>query len=170
MKGTEKLAMQCLRPSEASGKGKQNLHPLNHLVWSLIATLALTNREEQLLQSCDRRMLRMVCNVLLSDRITSSETLRRCGLEDILLVIRKQRLIRFGHIYRRQDQDNPLRKIMHTEAPGRRPRGRPTKTWKECLKQDVAAAGVHETAAEDRAEWSAVINRLTSSEEGTRRR
>ena len=64
----------------------------------------------------------------------------------------------------------PQVKIMHTEAPGRRPKGRPKKTWKECLKQDMAAAGVHETAAEDRAEWRAVINRLTSSEEGTRRR
>ena len=133
------------------------------------ATWALTHREEQLLQSCDCRMLRMVCNGSLSDRMPSSETLRRCGLEDTWLVIRKRRLTWCGNICRKQDQDNPLRKIMHTEAPGRRPRGRPKKTWKECLKQDMAAAGVHETAAEDRAEWRAVINRLTSLEEGTRR-
>ena len=59
---------------------------------------------------------------------------------------------------------------MHAEAPGRRSRGKPKKTWKECLKQDMAAAGVQETAAEDQAERIAVINRLTFSEEGTRRR
>ena len=52
---------------------------------------------------------------------------------------------------------------MRIEAPVRRPRGRPKKTWKECLKQDMAAAGVQATTAEDRAAWRAVINRLTSS-------
>ena len=134
------------------------------------ATWAITQREEQLMQSCDRRMLRMICGVSLSDRVSSIEILRRCRLEDILLVMRKRRLAWFGHIYRRHEEDNPLRRIMHTEAPGRRPRGRPKKTWKECLKQDMAAAGVQETAAEDRAAWRAAISRLTSSQEGTRRR
>ena len=100
----------------------------------------------------------------------SSEILGRCGVEDILLVIRKRRLAWFGHTLRRHDPNDPLRKIMHTEAPGRRPRGRPKKTWKECLKKDMAAAGVQETAAEDRAAWRAAIERLTSSEEGTSRR
>ena len=130
------------------------------------ASWALTQREEQLLQSCDRRMLRMTCGVSLSDRVPSIEILRRCGLDDILLVIRKRRLAWFGHIYRREEEDNPLRRIMHIEAPGRRPRGRPKKTWKECLKQDMAAAGVQEAAAVDRAAWRAAINRLTSSQGG----
>ena len=134
------------------------------------ATWALTQREEQLLQSCDRRMLRMICGVSLSDRVPSTEVLSRCGMEDILLVMRKRRLAWFGHIHRRHEEEDPLRRIMHTEAPGRRPRGRPKKTWKECLKQDMAAAGVQETAAEDRAAWRDAINRLTSSTEGTRRR
>ena len=127
------------------------------------ATWALTKREEQLLQNCDRRMLRMVCGVSLSDRVPSIEILRRCRLEDILLVVRKRRLAWFGHIYRRHEEDEPLRRIMHTEAPGRRPIGRPKKTWKACLKQDMEAAGVQETAADDRAAWRAAINRLTSS-------
>ena len=127
------------------------------------ATWALTKREEHLLQNCDRRMLRMVCGVSLSDRIPSMEIIGRCRLEDILLVVRKRRLAWFGHIYRRHEEDDPLRRIMHTEAPGRRPRGRPKKTWKECLKQDMAAAGVQETVAEDRVAWRAAINRLTSS-------
>ena len=126
------------------------------------ATWALTQREELLLQSCDRRMLRMICGVSLSDRVPSIEILRMCELEDILLVVRKRRLAWFGHIYRRHE-DDPLKRIMHIEAPGRRPRGRPKKTWKECLKQDMAAAGVQATAAEDRAAWRAAINRLTSS-------
>ena len=101
------------------------------------ATWALTQREELLLQSCDRRMLRMVCGVSLSDRVPSIESLRSCGLEDILLVMRKHRLSWFGHIYRKHEEDDPLRRIMYTEEPGRRPRGGPKKTWKKCLKQDT---------------------------------
>ena len=108
-------------------------------------------------------MLRMVCGVYLSDRVSSMEILQRCRLQDILLVVRKRRLAWFGHIYRRHDEDDPLQRIMRTEAPGRRPRGRPKKTWKECLKQDMEAAGLQETVAEDRAAWRAAIKRLTSS-------
>ena len=108
----------------------------------------------------------MICGVFLSDRVPSKEILRRCGLDDILLVIRKRRLAWFGHIYRREEEDNPLRRIMHIEAPGHRPRGIPKKTWKECLKQDMAATGVQEAAAVDRAAWRAAINRLTSSQDG----
>ena len=126
------------------------------------ATWALTQREERLLQSCDRRMLRKMCGLSLTDRIRSIEILRTCGLDDLMLTVRRNRMAWFGHTYRRQDND-PLSKINLLEAPGRRPRGRPKKTWKECVKQDIAAAGVQEAAAVDRAVWKAAIDRLTSS-------
>ena len=138
-------------------------------VTSGAAAWAVTQREEQLVQSCDRRMLTLICGVALSDRVSSIEILRRCGLEDVFVVMRKRRLAWFGHVYRRNEEDNPLRRIMLTETPGRRPRGRAKKTWKECLKQDMEAAGVQETTAEDRAAWSAVIATLTSSQEATTR-
>ena len=44
-------------------------------------TWALTQREENLIQGCDRRMLRRLCGVTLRDRISSDEVLGRCGLE-----------------------------------------------------------------------------------------
>ena len=49
------------------------------------------------------------------------------------------------------------------EAPGRRPRGRPIKSWMECVRGDLQAADVSETVAGDRAEWRAAISRLTPS-------
>lgn len=126
------------------------------------STWPLTQREERLLQSCDRRMLRKMCGLSLTDRVLSTDILNRCGLDDLLLLVRRSRMAWFGHTYRRQDGD-PLSKINQVEAPGRRPRGRPKKTWKECVNQDMAAAGVQETAAADRAVWKSVIKRLTSS-------
>ena len=129
------------------------------------ATWALTKREECLLQSCDRRMLRKMCGVSLTDRVPSADILRRCRLDDLLLTVRRSRMAWFGHTYRRQENDpnDPLSRIKQVEAPGRRPRGRPKKTWKECVKHDIAAAGAQESAAADRAVWRTIIQRLTSS-------
>ena len=59
-----------------------------------------------------------------------------------------------------------IQSFNQVEAPGRRPRGRPKKTWKECVIQDIAEAGVQETAAADRAVWKTVIKRLTPSQKG----
>ena len=125
-------------------------------------TWALTQREESLLQSCDRRMLRRLCGVTLRDRISSDEVLRRCGLESILLRVRKMRMAWFGHVYRR-DGNDPVRRVKEVEAPGRRPRGRPKKTWSDCVRGDLSAAGVPETAADDRARWKTIISSLTAS-------
>ena len=125
-------------------------------------TWALTQREESLLQACDRRMLRRLCGVTLRDRIPSDEVLRRCGLESILLRVRKMRMAWFGHVYRR-DGDDPVCRVQDVEAPGRRPRGRPKKTWNDCVRGDLSAAGVPETAADDRARWKTIISRLTTS-------
>ena len=125
-------------------------------------TWALTQREENLIQGCDRRMLRRLCGVTLRDRISSDEVLGRCGLESVLLRIRKKRMAWFGHVYRR-DESDPLCRVKNVEAQGRRPRGRPKKTWSDCVQGDLSAAGVRETAAENRAEWRATISCLTAS-------
>ena len=122
-----------------------------------------------MIQSCDRRMLRRMCGISLRDRINSEEVLERCKLEDIEMVLRKRRLFWFGHVKRR-NEDDPLSRIQEVVAPGRRPRGRPKKTWKDCVNEDLQEAGVSERLTADRDEWKAVINRLTSSREGTRRR
>ena len=125
-------------------------------------TLALTGRDENLLQGCDRRMLRRLRGVTLRDRISSDEVLRRCGLESVLLRIRKKRMAWFGHVYRRNEED-PLCRVKNVEAPGRRPRGRPKKTWDDYIRGDLSAAGVQQTSAQDRAEWRTIVKCLTAS-------
>ena len=122
---------------------------------------ALTQREEQILQGCDRRMLRQMCGVTLRDRVSSTDILNRCHLEDILMTVRKRRMGWFGHVYR--SEYGPLSRIREFVAPGRRPRGRPKKRWQDCVRADLAASRVTEDAAGDRAEWRAIIGRLTSS-------
>ena len=87
-------------------------------------TWAVTRREEDVVVKCDRRMLRRMCGVQLSDRVATVELLQRCGVTDIERVMRRRRLNWFGHVMRR-DVEDPLRRIQLVVAPGRRPRGRP---------------------------------------------
>ena len=42
----------------------------------------------------------------------------------------------FGHIVRR-NEDEPSDKVGMVHAPGRAPRGRPKKTWRECVEDEM---------------------------------
>ena len=57
--------------------------------------------------------------------------MKRCGLE-CLAEDSLKGVARFGHVSRR-DKEFPLYRVRDIEAPGRRPRGGPKKTWNECV-------------------------------------
>ena len=63
-----------------------------------IITLALTERLEGLLASCDHRILRYMSSVKWQDRITNEEFRRRCEMENLEHRLRKMRLRWFGHV------------------------------------------------------------------------
>ena len=65
--------------------------------------------------------------VTLRTRIPSKDLLFNSGLVDIKQVIKKKRLWVFRDVARRGENE-PLGKILHLEAAGRRPPGRPKKT------------------------------------------
>ena len=57
------------------------------------ASWALTQIEEQMLQSCDRRMMRRMYGLSLRDQVASVEILRRIGLEDMLVVCTEEKMM-----------------------------------------------------------------------------
>ena len=130
-------------------------------------TWALTKKLEEVILRSDRRMLRYLAHVPLRERVSSEEVLRRCGLCDILKILKKGRMRWFGHVVRRSE-DEPLAKVGMVQAPGRAPRGRPKKTWRKCVEDVMRENELTEADARDRDAWRGVINRLTSSTEGTR--
>jgi len=131
-------------------------------------TWAATRQVEDILVKCDRRMLRRMCGVRLSERVAMMELLERCSLLDLEKVMTKRRLNWYGHVVRRSESE-ALGRVMSVVAPGRRPRGRPKKTWKQRVEEDLRIFGLSGEIATDRDQWSAVITRLTS-DEGRRRR
>jgi hypothetical protein len=55
--------------------------------------------------------------------------------------VRGNRLRWLGHVLRK-DPDDWVRKCMDYEVDGKRPRGRPEKTWKDLVEKDMVARGL----------------------------
>ncbi len=53
----------------------------------------------------------------------------------------------------RKDPDNWVRKCMDYEVDGKRPRGRPEKTSKDLVENDMVARGLSQGDAIDRERW-----------------
>ena len=88
----------------------------------------------------------------LADRTSSREILERCKLEVVGVVLKKKRLFYLGHVKRRSKND-PITRIQEVEVPSRRSRGRPKKTWHDCVRQDLTDAGNPENLTPNRDEW-----------------
>ncbi len=69
-----------------------------------------------------------MAHVRWEDRVTSEEVRKRCGVKDIIEVLKRSRLRWYGHV-RRREEDHILRRAAEMEVEGVRPRGRPKKTW-----------------------------------------
>ena len=70
------------------------------------------------------------------NRITNEEIKRRSGVENLEHRLRKMRLRWFGHVKRR-DENSILRRVMELVVEGRRPVGRPKKTWSKVVEEDI---------------------------------
>ena len=99
-------------------------------------TWATRADHELKLERAEMRMVRWLMRVSLKDRIPSEELRRRIGIESITDVIRRGRLRWYGHMQRKDDSEW-VKKITQLEVPGRRPAGRPSKSWQEGVTADL---------------------------------
>ena len=123
-------------------------------------TWALTARLEGILLDYERQMLRYMAGVTWRDRLRSAEVERRCGVGELGDVLRVRSLGWFGHVVRIGEMEI-LGRTQHVVAPGRRPPGRPKKTWRRNM-QEPASLNLQEEEALNRDQWKRVINHLTS--------
>ena len=79
----------------------------------------------QRLRATERRMLRMICRVMLKDMVESTVIALRVGVDNLEEHLRQKRLRWFGHIVRR-DEEVEIKKVLELKI-GRRKRGRPVK-------------------------------------------
>jgi len=88
-----------------------------------------------------------VC-IKLNERKKSEELRELLGLEPVRLMIKKSRLRWFGHVERKDDIDW-VKRIMW-EVEGIRQRGRPKKTWWDCVKNDMESLGLSQKDSQSR--------------------
>ena len=101
----------------------------------------------------ENSMVRWMSGVTLKDR-RSSEKLR-CGLgiegveEE---VVRRGRLRWFGHV-EHKEADDWVSKCRNLVVVGGVKKGRPRKTWMECVKEDTEECWLKKEDAQDRSLW-----------------
>ena len=62
---------------------------------------------------------------------------------------------------KRRDEREPLRRVGELIVEGRRPPGRPKKTWRRTIEEDMRMVGAQEEDAMDRDRWRGIIKRQT---------
>ena len=108
----------------------------------------LTGKLERLLVRCyHHRMLRYMAEVKCQDRM-SDEEVQRCGVEDLKDRLRRARLRWFGHVTRREE-GHILRRAVELEVAGKRLVGRPKKTWRQGVEEDLRCLNIRDDMVDD---------------------
>ena len=84
------------------------------------------------------------------------------GLGSIENALRCGRFRLYGHV-QRMDSDTWPRKVDKTIVTGNNPRGRPRKTWLQCIKKDLAVKGLDASLVHNRNAWRRAIHSKSRS-------
>ena len=128
-------------------------------VWN--TTKAQMKRFEVFHQRCLRRILR----IRWFNRVSNAEVLNRAKINSIETHISAMRLRWYGHVARMPDKRLPKYLLDWIPMHGKRSRGRPRKSWLNCIKEDAASfTGIKDithptmvSMASDRKLWREMI-------------
>ena len=113
-------------------------------------TWAPTARDLQRLRRNDRSMIRWICGTKPDDQVPTDVLYTRLGVQDVAETIRSRRLRWFGHVQR---ASSGIKTVMDLEVQGTRGRGRPRKSWMDCIKADRVVCGLDGVDPQDRDSW-----------------
>jgi hypothetical protein len=100
----------------------------------------------------EMRMLRWICGHTIRDKIRNDVIRYKINVSPIDEKMRERRLQWFGHVMRRPTTA-PVRRTETLVSEGRRRRGRPKKTWRETIRQDLASLKLRDSFVFNRTEW-----------------
>ena len=109
------------------------------------------------LQRNDRAMIRWICGAKVRDR-NSAALLQKLGIADITAVLSSRRLRWYGHV-ERAPPTSTINSVTKIDVSPIKKRGRPRKTWLECVKNDIKKFGLTGTDMHDREAWRAGVRR-----------
>ena len=107
----------------------------------------------QRLVRTENSMVRWMSGVTLKDRRPSVELRRGLGIVGVEEVVRRGSLRWFGHV-ERKEADDWVSKCRNLEVVCGVRKGRPRKTWMECVKEDMKDCRLKKEDAQNRPLWS----------------
>ena len=108
--------------------------------------------DEVRLRGVQRRMIRMMCWMRLVDRVSTDVLQDKVGVVKIEDIIIQSRLRWYGHVMR-GNINSQIYEVMELEIIGKRKKGRPKKSWEECVKKDLERYDLKREDAYDRKKW-----------------
>ena len=110
----------------------------------------------QRLRRNDRAMVRWICGVKLHDETPIDALYAKLGIQDVTDALCSRRLRWYGHVTRATSCINT---VMDLSLPGHRGRGRPRKTWSECVRADLKRLSLDNVDPHNRAAWRAGVRK-----------
>ena len=105
-------------------------------------------------------MLRWICGVKISDRVSVDSLYQRLGIAPLTTLLRSRCLRWFGHVSRSDGWINQCRNL---DARGKRGKGRPRKSWDDVIMDDLNSCNLNKESALDRATWRSVVKSATKT-------
>ena len=120
-------------------------------------TWATAQEDVSRLSRNDMMKIRWICSAKLRDKVPSEELRSGLGLGSIENALRCGRLRWYGHV-QCMDPDTWPRKVDKTIVTGNNLKGRPRKTWLQCIKKDLAVKGLDVSLVQNRKAWCRAIH------------
>ena len=106
----------------------------------------------------DRAMIRWICGVKPHDEVPMETLYTKLGIQEVAVALRTKRLIWYGHVAYASSWTNSITSIA---IPGPRGRGRPMKSWSECVKADVDVCNLESIDPKNREAWRSGVRRTS---------
>ena len=123
-----------------------------------IETWAPTAPDLQRLRRNDRSMIRWICGVKPYDEISIDLLCARLGIQEVTAALRSKRLRWYGHVVR---SSSCIKSVTNMEVPCSKARGRPRKTWSDCVKVDMNACSIGGIDPQNRTAWRSGIRSIS---------
>lgn len=117
---------------------------------------APTASDLQRLRRNDRAMVRWICGVRLNDEVPTVSLYNKLGIQEVSDALRSKRLRWYGHATRATSCTNGT---MNMTLPSTRGRGRPRKSWSDCIQTDLKECRLGNTSPHDRGAWRSGVRR-----------
>ena len=113
-------------------------------------------KEPELRQLCcnDHAMIHWICGIKDRDKAPSASLLQKLYIKDIISALHCRRLRWYGHVQRARSF---MKSITNFQIPCTRKKGRPRKTWSECVETDANKCGLAGVYTLNRDAWRAGV-------------